>query len=354
MGFDDRQQSFPRTEDEAQLTALIADQLPVCIGYVDAARRYRYVNARYQELFDRPRNTILGRTVAEVVGADNYRAVEAYVTKALEGEPCEFENSARYPRQGLRHAHFKYLPHKLETGEVAGYFVLVMDITEIHEMRQTLERRNEELLRTQRELERLALHDPLTGLGNRRLFQQQIDHAFLVAKRTGHAIGLLLIDLDGFKQINDTAGHDAGDAVLMETAERLADSCRRADTIARLGGDEFVVLMETGATVEGARDPGRPDPCVPGTPDPSRGGVIQHRGQYRHRGPRHPGQGPRRIVARRGRGDVPGQGLGRRHEDLSRPRAGHYRRYCWRRLGRRGRRYHQFQLSDEDRAAIAE
>lgn len=186
-------------------------------------------------------------------GADNYRAVEAYVTKALDGEPCEFENSARYPRQGLRHAHFKYLPHKLETGEVVGYFVLVMDITEIHEMRRTLERQNQELLRTQRELERLALHDPLTGLGNRRLFQQQIDHAFLVAKRTGHAIGLLLIDLDRFKQINDTAGHDAGDAVLMQTAERLADSCRRADTIARLGGDEFVVLMETGATVEGAR-----------------------------------------------------------------------------------------------------
>jgi len=252
MGKEDRRPSFPRPDDDAQLTAFIVDHLPVCIAFVDASRRYQYVNARYQELFDRPLETILGRTVAEVVGADNYRAVERQVTKALNGEPCEFEVSACYPRLGQRHSHFKYLPHTLESGEITGYFVLVMDITEIHEMRQALERQNDELLLTQQELKRLALHDPLTGLGNRRLFQQQMDHAILLSKRTGHAIGLLLIDLDGFKQINDSAGHEAGDTVLKEVAERLTAICRRADTLARLGGDEFVVLMETGASVDGA------------------------------------------------------------------------------------------------------
>lgn len=239
------------TDDES-LIAFIADHLPVCIGYVDASRRYRYVNARYQELFDRPLNTILGRTVAEVVGLHNYRAVEPYISNALKGEPSEFDFSARYPRLGLRHAHFKYLPHKLEDGVVAGYFVLVIDTTELREMRQTLERQNAKLLRTQRELERLAHYDPLTGLGNRRLFQRQLDHALSLSRRRGHSIGLLLIDLDGFKSVNDSAGHEAGDAVLKEVAKRLMDVCRSADTIARLGGDEFVVLMETGATVEGA------------------------------------------------------------------------------------------------------
>ncbi|WP_146220515.1 putative bifunctional diguanylate cyclase/phosphodiesterase [Geodermatophilus normandii] len=99
------------------------------------------------------------------------------------------------------------------------------------------------------ELARMALHDPLTGLANRALMQDRLEHALADRRARRHAV--LLLDLDDFKTVNDTAGHEAGDAVLLAVARRLESSVRPADTVARLGGDEFVVLMED---VEGRRD----------------------------------------------------------------------------------------------------
>jgi diguanylate cyclase (GGDEF)-like protein len=88
-----------------------------------------------------------------------------------------------------------------------------------------------------------ASHDVLTGLGNRTLFQEKLDLAILSAAADGGAVGLLLLDLDHFKQINDTLGHDAGDALLKMFAERLRGVVRASDTVARLGGDEFAVVL---------------------------------------------------------------------------------------------------------------
>ncbi|HEY3241200.1 MAG TPA: sensor domain-containing diguanylate cyclase [Acidimicrobiia bacterium] len=89
-----------------------------------------------------------------------------------------------------------------------------------------------------------ALHDELTGLANRRLFLDRLDLARARASRCGHTLGLLFIDLDGFKAINDTRGHDAGDEVLVTVAARLRGHMRATDTLARFGGDEFAVLCE--------------------------------------------------------------------------------------------------------------
>jgi diguanylate cyclase (GGDEF)-like protein len=97
-----------------------------------------------------------------------------------------------------------------------------------------------ELRELQAELEHQAFHDPLTGLANRLLFMNRVSHA--LKRRTGNA-AVIYIDLDNFKPINDTLGHDAGDAVLVGAAERLQASLRPADTAARLGGDEFAVLL---------------------------------------------------------------------------------------------------------------
>jgi diguanylate cyclase (GGDEF)-like protein len=101
-----------------------------------------------------------------------------------------------------------------------------------------------ELQESRQEFEHLARHDMLTGLPNRRLFQDRLDHALARARRSGKKLALLFIDLDRFKEINDKVGHDAGDAVLKAVATRLATSTREADTVARLGGDEFVVLLD--------------------------------------------------------------------------------------------------------------
>jgi diguanylate cyclase (GGDEF)-like protein len=107
-----------------------------------------------------------------------------------------------------------------------------------------------ELQDSRQEFEHLARHDMLTGLPNRRLFQDRLDHALARARRSGKKLALLFIDLDRFKEINDQVGHDAGDAVLKAVAIRLAATTREADTVARLGGDEFVVLLDDPSSQE--------------------------------------------------------------------------------------------------------
>jgi len=89
-----------------------------------------------------------------------------------------------------------------------------------------------------------ATHDPLTGLANRRLFYDRLHQAIRHAHRYGGKVGILYVDLDRFKNINDQYGHHVGDAVLTEVAKRLTSCTRDSDTVARLGGDEFVVLLE--------------------------------------------------------------------------------------------------------------
>jgi diguanylate cyclase (GGDEF)-like protein len=90
----------------------------------------------------------------------------------------------------------------------------------------------------------LALHDSLTGLANRALFADRLEHAITRGARTGTQVAVLVIDLDGFKTVNDSLGHAVGDALLVGVSQRFCDALRSQDTIARLGGDEFAVLIE--------------------------------------------------------------------------------------------------------------
>jgi diguanylate cyclase (GGDEF)-like protein len=103
----------------------------------------------------------------------------------------------------------------------------------------------------------LALHDALTGLPNRRLFADRLSSALERARRTGTQTALLMLDLDRFKQVNDTLGHHAGDLLLQEVARLFAGRIRRSDTVARTGGDEFAVILESPANREEARHVGR-------------------------------------------------------------------------------------------------
>jgi diguanylate cyclase (GGDEF)-like protein len=94
------------------------------------------------------------------------------------------------------------------------------------------------------ELAHQASHDPLTGLPNRRLFTDRLTAAIARSNRSGRPLALVFLDLDDFKTVNDTLGHDAGDALLIEVARRIGIVLRAGDTAARMGGDEFVVLLE--------------------------------------------------------------------------------------------------------------
>lgn len=114
-------------------------------------------------------------------------------------------------------------------GNIAHYVAIKHDIS----ARKELEAR----------LEHLAHFDVLTNLPNRSLFFDRLERAVAVARRSGSAIGLLFLDLDGFKEVNDTCGHDVGDRLLQAVAQRLRGSIRESDTVARMGGDEFTVIL---------------------------------------------------------------------------------------------------------------
>jgi len=103
--------------------------------------------------------------------------------------------------------------------------------------------RTVELVASQERLERIAYSDLLTSLPNRRMLSEDINKRIALTRRQGGYFALMLIDLDRFKQINDTLSHDAGDALLIEVANRLRQTVRESDCVARIGGDEFAVLL---------------------------------------------------------------------------------------------------------------
>ena len=98
--------------------------------------------------------------------------------------------------------------------------------------------------RLEEQLTHQAFHDPLTGLANRALFRDRVSHALALARRRGHQITVLFLDLDDFKTVNDSLGHSEGDRLLIAASERFLACARSADTVARLGGDEFAILIE--------------------------------------------------------------------------------------------------------------
>ncbi len=100
------------------------------------------------------------------------------------------------------------------------------------------------------QLRQLAFHDPLTLLANRNLFRDRVQHALTLAQRGTSSVAVMFLDLDNFKNINDSLGHDAGDRLLQAVAQRIVKTTRLSDTVARLGGDEFAVLLEGGPTVD--------------------------------------------------------------------------------------------------------
>lgn len=125
-----------------------------------------------------------------------------------------------------------------EDGKPVSFFGILQDITERKELEW--------------KLQALASTDALTGLLNRREFDEQLARALVRISRTGTALALLVIDMDGFKRVNDEFGHDAGDTVLKMAAERIEGELRKSDIAGRMGGDEFIVFLEGKETRESA------------------------------------------------------------------------------------------------------
>lgn len=227
---------FERSDEMERLFAFA----PVGLCYYDTNLRYRYLNKWLAGINGVQVEACLGKTLEEIV-PDIATKVAPRLRRVLEtGEAIidgEIEVETLANPGTSRHFRHSYYPDKSKDGTVVGVCCVVQDITAQKEAEL-------ELVKRSKQLERLALYDALTGLGNRNLFLKQLEHLIAVAARRNEEVALLVMDLDGFKEVNDRLGHAGGDAVLQEFGARLRLALRKADQKYRIGGDEFAVLLE--------------------------------------------------------------------------------------------------------------
>src|SRR4051812_41968531 len=234
-------------ESEARMR-LVANSVPALISYVDREQRYRFSNLTYDDWFGIAHESMHGRTVAEVFGEEAYERMRGNIEQVLAGEEVQFEfTTAEGGRR--RTLQVAFVPHLAaenedEAGTVLGFYMLASDVTQLKRAQEDLRYAALQLQHDARRLEFLAHHDTLTGLPNRAMFTERAREAVAHARRHQKTAALLFVDLDNFKTVNDTLGHDVGDGLLKIISSRLRASVRGDDFIARIGGDEFCVLLQ--------------------------------------------------------------------------------------------------------------
>ena len=230
VALNDQMQLRDKAEEQLRKLSTAIIQSPVSIVITDTSGVIEYVNPKFCEL--------TGYTAEEIVG-QNPRILRGSIMSPeyygnlwqtiLSGGLWHGEFLNKKKNGELFWEHATIAPIWNAHGELTNFIAIKEDITE----RKML----------QEKLDHMAHHDELTGLPNRALFFDRIGQALAHAKRTDTGFALMFVDLDGFKDINDTYGHDSGDLLLQETARRLAGCIRDSDTVARMGGDEFAVML---------------------------------------------------------------------------------------------------------------
>jgi diguanylate cyclase (GGDEF)-like protein/PAS domain S-box-containing protein len=344
--------------EQKRFLRTITDAVPSLIGYWDRDLRCQFANTAYMQWFVGQPQSVEGKTMLELLGAQRFDERKPYALQALAGNAQVFEQTMT-DEDGTRQ--FKianYIPDRQPDGSVAGFFALVNDVTSLVEAQSEMHlaaaivkaaadgimvidtqgriasvnpafthitgfSANEAIGRPANFMQTLyaqdtakqvvgnaaqprsfgdgeawcrnkwgdafvikqsvslipgtkvmpdrsaivfqdvtarwqqqqldthrALHDPLTDLPNRALLMERLGQLIHASARSGRLVALLFLDLDGFKEVNDSLGHDAGDAVLKVIAWRLLKMVRQADTVARLGGDEFVVMLDGPASTD--------------------------------------------------------------------------------------------------------
>lgn len=218
-------------ESEKRFRAIF-DGAAVGISIADTERRLQETNAAYHRLTGFTEEELYGKPIAELSHPEDVAIDEEMNRRLLAGEIERYQREKRYVRQdgGVTWIRSTVSVARDDDGEPWFLVGMVEDITD----RKLLEE----------ELTHQAFHDELTGLPNRALFRRRLEQALERSRDCRQRVGVLFMDLDNFKLVNDSLGHEYGDLLLEEVASRLVQSVRDCDTVARLSGDEFTVLLE--------------------------------------------------------------------------------------------------------------
>ena len=233
-GFNGLLDSLSQRETDLQNTlrfqAALMDAVPSPVFFKGIDGRYIGCNKAFENYLGRSREDIVGKTAYDLAPLD---LAEKYdqADQALFAQPgVQTYEAAVVYADGTRHeVVFNKATFSNADGAVAGQVGVILDITERKQM--------------ERQMRRQALHDTLTHLPNRRLLNDRLTQTLAITKRSGRYCGLMFIDLDNFKPLNDQYGHEVGDLLLIAVATRLKAAVREMDTVARFGGDEFVVIL---------------------------------------------------------------------------------------------------------------
>jgi len=207
----------------------ITDNLPALIAYVDVDERYRFSNIHYERAYNTRDGNLFGRRVRDVFDSEDYALTSERMATALAGEKVSFERESVDQHGVKRYWRVEYIPD-LQDAKVAGFYSMVMDITESKQV--------------ENRLRALARIDSLTGLANRSYFNEKLTAAIASSEHDKLLLAVMFLDIDHFKAFNDSFGHHGGDLVLREFSRRLTACIRHTDTVARLAGDEFVILLQ--------------------------------------------------------------------------------------------------------------
>jgi diguanylate cyclase (GGDEF)-like protein/PAS domain S-box-containing protein len=240
----DREAAHARlTAEEAHVRALLAHASDVTLVIADAAITYQSPSAEH--LLGYPPGSLLGVGYLDLIHPEDRARTVEFVRDLL-----RVPGGSGLVESRIRAYDGSWVPvesncrNLLTDPEIRGFVVNSRDVSD----RKVLEQ----------ELEHRSLHDPMTGLANRALLLDRLQHAAARTARTGNRYAVLFVDVDDFKPINDTLGPAVGDAVLTTIAQRLTRVVRSADTVARIGGDEFAILLEDGRSdADAAKAAGR-------------------------------------------------------------------------------------------------
>lgn len=220
-----------KAESAIRKLSSAVDQTANGIIIVDQQGIMEYVNPAYVEICGLSQEDLIGKPPNFLGTIDNHNPEQARIwDHMLAGDNWRGELQQRDKNGRHRWMSVTVSPIRNPKSHTTHFAILIEDITKLKHAHENLER--------------LASYDTLTGLPNRRLFRDRLEHAIKMVHRNSQQLALLYLDLDNFKKVNDSLGHDVGDILLCEVAKRLLSCVRAADTVARLGGDEFVILLQ--------------------------------------------------------------------------------------------------------------